>query len=460
MFAPLVRSCLCFLALALSACSSDQGQVLANASTDTSWPVMGGNHTASHYSTLKEINSANVTDLGIAWVTELPVANGLVAEPIMVDGVMYVSGEFSKVFALDAASGAILWQHDPEVDLGFSLGNSWASRFNRGVAVLDDKVYVGTGDCRLIALNADKGEKLWESPVCNPAEGSGAGITGAPRVGAGLVFMGYLASDTGARGSIAAFDADTGEEVWRFWTVPGDPAAGDPESPALKAAVASWSDGWARQGGGAVWDAITYDDKTGLLYFGTAGALPLNPKTRDKENGDNLFTNSILAVDARTGAHVWHYQTVPADAWDYDAAMHILITELNIKGSSRRVVLTAPKNGFLYLLDARSGELLRADPIAKKITWASHVDVKTGRPVVLEVAKYYSNELIGQTVQVFPGANGAHNWHANSYHPRHGLLYIPMIDMPGYYTANDGLITPLSSPSRFRTPCLHSSTLP
>ena len=239
-------------------------------------------------------------------------------------------------------------------------------------------------------------------------------------------------------------------ELWRFWTVPGDPEEGGPETPALEKAAETWTNGWATQGGGAVWDAITYDAQTGLLYFGTASALPLNPRLRGRELRDNLYTNSIVAVDAATGQYVWHYQTVPADAWDYDAAMHILLTDMTLDGGSRRVVVTAPKNGFLYVLDAGSGDLLRADPIARNITWASHIDLESGRPAVLEQAEYYSEDLFGQTVQVFPGANGAHNWHASSYYPRHGLLYLPMIELPGYFTANDGMMGASFEPLGYR----------
>ena len=463
----LVGSLVVVLATGLSACFSQgnlpepavspdrtgdvtEARVLANTATGEEWLIGGADFSASHYSPLGQVNTDNVKDLGIAWATEIPVANGLVSEPIVVDGVMYVSGEFSKVFALDAASGQMLWQFDPKVRLDFSLGNSWASRSNRGVAVWKGKVYVGTGDCRLIAVSAGRGEQLWESPVCNPSEGDGAGITGAPRVGGDKVFMGYLASDTGARGSIVAFDAETGAELWRFWTVPGKPTKDEVVSPALKKAAETWTEGWAKQGGGAVWDAMTYDPETDLLYFGTASALPLNARVRDREERDNLYTNSIMAVNATTGDYVWHYQAVPADAWDYDAAMHIVLTDVTLKGTRKRVAITAPKNGFLYVLDARSGELLRADAIARNITWASHIDLASGRPVVLEQAEYYSEDLLGQTIQVFPGANGAHNWHASSYHKEHGLLYLPMIDLPGYFTSNDGLMGASFEPLGYR----------
>ena len=408
-----------------------EARVLAESDSGENWLVNGGRFTGEHYSPLTGINDANVEQLGPAWVANVPSFT-LAAEPLVVDGVVYSSGSLSHVFAFDAATGEKLWQFAPKVRLDFSFGNSYAARTNRGVAVWNGVVYVGTGDCRLIAIGAERGNQLWEAPVCDPTEGIGPGITGAPRVGDGKVFMGYSASDFGARGSLAAFDAETGAELWRFWTVPGDPAKGF-EAEALEMASQTWAGGWAESGGGAVWEGIRYDPVTGLVIFGTASALPLNVSMRGP--GDSLFTNSVIAVDADTGAYRWHYQTVPEDAWDYDATMPKIVTDLEFGGIKRRVVFEAGKSGFFYVLDARTGELLAADPIAT-VSWASHIDIESGRPIKLQKARYYENEDPLEPVRVWPSILGARNWYPMSYSPKTRLVYMPVADMPSTYSAS------------------------
>ncbi len=401
--------------------------------TGENWLVNGGRFTGLHFSPLAQIDRDNVKQLGLAWATDLPSPLGLTAEPLVVDGVLYLSGSLSRVFALDAATGSLLWKFDPQVRMDLSFANSLFARWNRGVAVWEGAVYVGTSDCRVVAIDAARGAKLWEARICDPRQGSGAGITGAPRVGAGKVFMGYAATSgtTSAsgfkpRGSIVALDAKNGAELWRFWTVPGDPAEGF-ESEQLEQASETWTGGFAKGGGGTVWEGIRYDPETGFVIFGTASTMPLNVALRGP--GDNLFTNSIVAVDAETGAYRWHYQTVPSDAWAYDSASPLVIANLELDGKARRVVMEAPKNGFLYLLDARSGELLAADPIAR-VNWASHVDLETGRPVEVPGARYYEKDHPDRAVVLYPNMAGAHNWHAMSYSPLTRLLYIPILDMP------------------------------
>ena len=323
-------------------------------------------------------------------------------EPIVVDGVVYLSGSLSRVFALDAASGEMLWQFDPEIRLDISHGNAYGSRMNRGVAVWEGRVFVGTGVCTLIALDAATGTRLWESPVCDPSEGVGAHIRSAPRAGGGMVFMGFSGS-TSARGFLVAFNAETGKETWRFWTVPGDPAEGF-ETPELERASATWTGGFSQKGGGSVWEGIRYDPVTGSVFLGTSAPGPGNPNLRGP--GDALFSNSIVAVDAKTGSYKWHYQTVPEDAWDYDAASPFIVTDLEYSGESRRVVLQAPKNGFFYVLDGHTGELLSADPIVE-VTWASHIDMETGRPVEPPGARYMAPETHAQWHAIVLGGSRA-----------------------------------------------------
>ena len=409
-----------------------ESRVLAEADSGDNWLVNGGRFSGEHFSPQSRISQENVGDLGLAWATDIPSPIGLSAEPLAIDGVVYLTGIRSVVYALDATSGALLWQFDPQVRLDLGFGNSLWSRWNRGAAVWEGRVYVGTGDCRLVAIDAAVGAELWEAQVCDPTEGMGPGITGAPRVGGGRVYMGYAGSDTAVRGSVAAFDAASGEELWRFWTVPGDPENGF-EADVLEMASRTWTGGWAQAGGGAVWDGIRYDPETGLVIFGTASTVPLNVAMRGP--GDNLFTNSVVAVDAETGAYRWHYQTVPEDAWDYDATMPKIVTDITFQGGPRRVVLEAPKNGFLYVLDANTGRLLAADPIAT-VTWASGIDIETGRPVVNPEAQYFT-DASGGAVRVWPNVWGSHNWQPMSYSPVTGLVYIPVADMPSTYRDGD-----------------------
>ena len=406
-----------------------QARVLKEADSGENWLVNGGRFGGEHFSPLTQIDRTNVMRLGLAWVADIPSALGLNAEVLVVDGVAYLSGPFSLIFALNAETGTLLWQYDPKVRLDLSKSSSAAARYNRGVAVWDGTVYVGTADCRVVAIDAASGEKRWETNrICDPTEGGGTGITGAPRVGAGKVFVGYLAAGAHkARGSLVALDAKSGEELWRFWTVPGDPARGF-EGEHLKQASKTWTGGFAKKGGGTVWEAIRYDPVTGFVIFGTASTVPFNAKLRGP--GDNLFTNCVMAVDAETGAYRWHYQTVPSDAWGYDATMPLIVTDLEFAGKKRRVVMQVPKNGFLYLLDAHTGELLAADPISK-VTWATHVDLETGRPVEVAGARYYESNEPNYAVRLFPsGVTGAHSWHAMSYSPLTRLLYIPVIGLP------------------------------
>ena len=405
--------------------------MLAEENSGENWLVNGGRFSGEHFSPLSQINAENVSKLGLAWGVDIPSPIGLSAEPLVIDGVIYLTGIRSVVYALDAVTGKLLWQFDPGVRLDLGYGVSLTSRWNRGVAVWAGAVYVGTGDCRLFAIDAEKGTKLWEAPVCDPTSGSlGGGVTGAPRVGDGKVFMGHFGSDGGMRGSLTAFDAKTGKEAWRFWTVPGDPEKGGIDNEALEMASKTWTGGWAKMGGGAVWEGIRYDPVTGLVIFGTASTLPLSVKERGP--GDNLFTNAVVAVDADSGEYRWHYQSTPEDGWDYDATMPKIVTDIELNGLKRRVVFEAPKNGFFYVIDARSGKLLAADAIAT-VTWASHVDLETGRPVTLAGARYWEDPE-GRPVQVEPNVWGSHNWHAMSYSPQTALIYIPVTDMPTTWT--------------------------
>jgi quinohemoprotein ethanol dehydrogenase len=401
-----------------------EARVIAESTTGNNWLVGGRTFDEQHFSPLKQITDQNIGNLGLAWATDIESAMGLATEPIVVDGVIYVSAPGSRVYAVDALSGKVLWRFDPKVRLD-RMRNSWAAHSNRGLAVWAGKVYVGTGDCRLVAIDAASGHETWESPVC---DGSQTGITGAPHVGKGKVFIGYNGSDTGVRGSLVAFDAATGKEAWRFWTVPGDPAKGF-ESKALETAAKTWSgDKWWDVGGGDVWDPITYDPSSGLVIFGTAGAEPeelFGDKADKKVGGDRLYAGSVIAVNVDTGEYVWHFQTSAPDF--HTENMHILLADVAINGQKRRVAITAPKNGFIYVLDERTGSLLEAKPIAK-VSWATSIDLKTGRPVEV-TAPASGNRFLG----------GGHNWWPMSYSPITGLVYLPLHDVKDKQPASGGL---------------------
>lgn len=406
-----------------------QARVISEESSGNNWLVHGRTFGAQHFSPLKQVSDKSIGNLGLAWSTDIDTRMGLTAEPIVVDGIAYVSAPFSIVWAVDAATGKILWNFNPKVKLNLSLGSSYAARINRGVAVWSGKVFVGTGDCRLIAIDAASGKQVWESKVCDPLEGLGSAIDMAPRVGKGKVFVGSYGSDLGVRGFVAGFDAESGKELWRFWTVPGDPAK-PYESKTVEMAAKTWpeKDGW-KEGGGVVWDGMTYDEVSGLLFFGTDGAGIVDGE-KYPGLGDRLFSECIVAVNPDTGEYVWHYATTPNDAWDYNANVPITAADLTIMGQKQRVVMVAPKNGFFYVFEAKTGKLLSAKPFAK-VTWASSVDMETGRPVEIPAAV---NRKSGEHVRgALPTGLGAHNWHAQSYSPLTGLVYIPAVDAPSDY---------------------------
>jgi PQQ-dependent dehydrogenase (methanol/ethanol family) len=396
--------------------------------SDSDWSMLGRTSDMQHNSPLAQINDTTVKKLGLAWVTDIPSKDGLVGNPLVVDGVVFQSGPMGRIYANDVRTGKLLWQFDADVKFdGATLDTFWSVRHNRGVAVLDDKVIVAVGDCRLIAVDRKTGRKVWEAVSCDR---SGTyGITGAPRVGGGMVFIGNNCIDSGMeRGFVDAFDAKTGARKWRFYTVPGDPAKPQ-DNAVMEMAAKTWGEDWYSKthGCGSPWDAITYDPKLNLLYIGTGGPAPFSPAERGRNAGDELFTNSIVAVKADTGEYVWHYKTTPQDGWNFDATMHLMVAELPLQGKSRRVVMTAPKNGFFYVLDAQTGKFISAKNFTP-VNWASHIDQATGRPVTIPDARYW--ERPHEKTVASPGPYGAHNWQAMAFNQATGLVYIPVIVAP------------------------------
>lgn len=388
------------------------------------WLNHGRTWNEQRFSPLDAVNRETVSRLRLAWHLDLPTRRGLEATPLIADGRMYTTGTWSRVYAVDAASGRLLWQYDPDVPAQAAI-DACCDVVNRGVALWRDRVYVGTLDGRLVALDAASGEPVWT--VQTTPKDLPYTITGAPRIADGKVLIGNGGAEFNARGYISAYDAETGALAWRFYTVPGNPA--EPfEHPVLEQAAATWSGRWwSLGGGGTVWDAISYDPELGLVYIGVGNGTPWNRDHRSPGGGDNLFLASIVALDVDSGDYVWHYQTTPGETWDFTATQHIMLAELEWGGVTRQVLMQAPKNGFFYVLDRHSGELLSAEPFVE-VNWATHVDMRTGRPVEVDGARYGDAPFT-----VVPAAPGGHNWQPMAFHPGHGLVYIPAQDSAWSY---------------------------
>jgi alcohol dehydrogenase (cytochrome c)/quinohemoprotein ethanol dehydrogenase len=408
----------------------DAARILHANEEPGNWMTHGRTYDEQRFSPLKEINDQNVGRLGLAWYVNLDVRRGQESTPIVVDGMMYFSTAWSKVFAVNAATGEQLWSYDPKVPPEWAV-NACCDVVNRGVAVWRGKVFVGTLDGRLVALDAATGKVVWETLTID--RGKRYTITGAPRVVKGKVLIGNAGAEMGVRGYISAYDAETGKSVWRFYTVPGDPT-GPFEAPVLEKAAKTWNGTWWKLGGGGtVWESTTYDPELDLLYFGTGNGTPWDQGARSPKGGDNLFTSSVVAIKPDTGEYVWHYQETPGDQWDFDSAEQIILANLTIGGAPRKVLLHAPKNGFFYVLDRATGEVISAKPYTA-VTWADGVDLKTGRPIEHPNARYKKGD---QGVPLAPGPLGGHSWHSMSFSPVTGLVYLPVQDAGFLYKSDE-----------------------
>jgi quinohemoprotein ethanol dehydrogenase len=387
------------------------------------WMSIGRTYSEQRFSPLKQIAASNVKQLKLAWHYDLDAPQrSQQSTPLVIDGVMYVTTAWSKVFALDATTGALRWQYDPKVPAEWGI-NACCDPANRGVAAWKGSIFVGTLDGRLVALDAATGKPLWETLTVDRSQRYA--ITGAPRVIKGKVIIGNAGAEFGVRGYVSAYDAETGTQVWRFYTVPGNPSAPS-ENRAMETAAKTWTgQWWERGGGGTVWDAMAYDPTLDLLYIGTGHGTPWSRTQRSPGGGDNLFLSSIVALRPDNGEYVWHFQTVPGDDWDYDAANHLILADLRINGANRRVIMQAPKNGVFYVLDRETGQFISAKPYVS-INWATGFDVWTGRPIENPEARY---GVTGKPFIAKPGAAGGHAWQPMSYSPTTGLVYIPALDM-------------------------------
>ncbi|MBC7983829.1 MAG: PQQ-dependent dehydrogenase, methanol/ethanol family [Candidatus Obscuribacterales bacterium] len=388
------------------------------------WVTHGGTYGEQRFSPLKKINADNAKNLGLAWFFDLDTNRGQEATPLIIDGTMYFTSAWSKAFAVDARTGKEKWRFDPQVAREKS-GDACCDVVNRGVAAWGSNVYLGTLDGRLIALDMVTGKPTWSVQTTDPK--GRYTITGAPRIVKGKVIIGNGGGELGVRGYVTAYDAASGKQLWRFYTVPGNPKDGF-EDAAMEKAAKTWAgEWWEYGGGGTVWDSMAYDAELDLLYIGVGNGSPWNYQIRSKGQGDNLFLSSIVALKPDTGEYVWHFQTTPGESWDYTATQHIILADLDIKGAKRKVLMQAPKNGFFYVIDRKTGQFISANNYVN-VSWATGVDPLTGRPAIVPEALY-----ITEPAMVAPSPLGGHNWFPMSFSPLTKLVYIPSLESPSRY---------------------------
>jgi quinohemoprotein ethanol dehydrogenase len=390
---------------------------LSNEASGDNWLAFGRTYSEQRFSPLTQITDSTVSRLRPDWFVDLPNDRGLVSTPLVVDGVLYFVGSMNIVRAVDARTGKLLWQYDPDVrSRAGQLRVGWDH--NRGIGFWKGKVYAATWDGRLVAIDARTGKQVWQVATFDPTQP--LYITGAPKIFKGKVLIGNGGTENGpSRGYVTAYDAETGKQAWRFFIVPGNPADGF-ENEAMKMAASTWTgQWWLHGGGGNAWHGFTYDPELDLLYIGTGNGSPWNRKVRSPDGGDNLFLCSIVALNPDTGEYRWHYQTTPGETWDFNSNMDIVLADLQIEGRARKVIMHAPKNGFFYVIDRTNGKLISAEPFTTT-TWATRIDRETGRPVEVDGARYEKGMAV-----VTPGPIGAHNWHAMSFNPKTGLAYYP-----------------------------------
>jgi quinohemoprotein ethanol dehydrogenase len=401
------------------------------------WTQHGGNPDEQRYSKLNQVTVDNVGQLGLAWYAEISERGGYQSTPLMIDGVLYVTAPWSSLYAFDAKSGKQLWKVDPESPREIAATSICCNISNRGAAYADGKIIWGTIDGRLIAVHAKTGQKVWETRVADSK--LQYSITGAPRIGDGLVFIGVGGGEFYTRGYLSAYDLKTGKKVWKFYTVPGDPskgAEGEASDDVMPMAAKTWSGSkwWEKGGGGSTWDGIVYDPKSDLVIFGTGNGLPWPAHIRSPGGGDNLFTSSIVAVHAKSGKYKWHYQAVPMDGFDFDNTAPLTLADITVDGKPKRVVMQAPKDGVFYVIEAATGKVVSADPYVPKINWALGFDkTKNWAPILNPEADYGKT---GKGFYILPSQ--AHVWHPQSFNPQTGLMYFPARRGMGSFYAEEG----------------------
>jgi quinohemoprotein ethanol dehydrogenase len=419
----------------------DGASIKANTATSNDWPTIGLDYAETRFSKLNQINADNVKKLGLVWSYPLESSRGVEATPVVVDGIMYQTASWSVVHAIDARTGKQLWTFDPKVDREKGY-KGCCDVVNRGVALWKGKVFVGAYDGRLFALDAATGKVVWEKDTVASKEHSYT-ITGAPRVFNGKVVIGNGGAEFGARGYVTAYDAETGNQAWRWFTVPGDPSKPF-EDESMAAAAKTWDPAgkyWINGGGGTTWDTITFDPDLNLVYIGTGNGAPWNQKVRSPAGGDNLYLSSIVALNADTGKYAWHYQETPGDHWDYTATQPMILADINIDGAPRKVILHAPKNGFFFVIDRTNGKFISAKNFVD-VNWATGYDAN-GRPIEIKEARG------DEAYDSIPGPAGAHNWHPMSYNPQTGLVYLPAQGVPINLTPEKTFAQNTVAPGKF-----------
>lgn len=392
-------------------------RLMSAAENTTDWLSYGRTYDEQRFSPADAINQDTVKDLGLTWFADMDTARGQEATPLVIDGKIYVTTAWSKVKAYDGATGKPLWDFDPEVP-GETGVKACCDVVNRGLAAWGDKLFFGTLDGRLIALDRESGKQVWSTVTVDQSKPYT--ITGAPRVINGMVLIGNGGAELGVRGYITAYDAETGKQKWRFYTVPDKPGANKEEY--LKKAEATWKgEYWNIGGGGTVWDAMAYDPELDLLYIGVGNGSPWNQAYRSPGGGDNLYLSSVVAIKAKTGEYAWHYQSTPGETWDFTATQHIILADMEIAGARRKVLMQAPKNGYFYVIDRTNGKFISANNYVP-VNWAKGIDPATGRPIENPEARY---DRTGKPFIGTPGAAGAHNWHPMAYDPKQNLVFIP-----------------------------------
>ncbi len=397
---------------------------LASGDSDQ-WLLPGGDVQGTYHSSLKDINTGNVAKLGFAWDYDLGTHRGQESTPLVIDGVMYASSNFGRVYAVDAATGKEIWKYDPHIE-GTWARHTCCDAVNRGLVAFDGRLYVGALDGYLHAIDARSGQMIWKvDTLIGRDQHKPYTLTGQPLLAGDLIVVGNAGADfAGARGYVSAFDLKSGALRWRFFTVPHDPAEGPQEQPDLEAALKTWDPHhpWSAGSGGTVWDGVAYDPKLKLVYLGTANAAPYNMHLKGRHGGDELYTASIVAVHADTGTMAWHYQETPGDRWDFDSTEKFILADLSLEGRQRQVIMHAPKNGFYYVLDRATGELLSAHNYAF-VSWTRGIDPKSGRPIPDSRADYDQGPAL-----VFPSESGAHSWQPMTYDAERGITFIPVLE--------------------------------
>jgi quinohemoprotein ethanol dehydrogenase len=419
----------------------DSDFIKANSKTSRDWPAVGLDYAETRFSKLDQINASNVNELGLVWSYNLESSRGVEATPVVVDGIMYQSAPWSVVHAIDARTGQKIWSFDPGVDRSKGY-RGCCDVVSRGLALYKGKVFVAAYDGRLIALDAATGAKVWEKDTLTDHEHSYT-ITGAPRVFNGKVVIGQSGAEYGARGYITAYDSETGHQLWRWFTVPGDPSKPF-EDASMEAAAKTWDPAgkyWVNGGGGTPWDTITFDPDLNMVYVGTGNGGPWNRKLRSPSGGDNLYLASIVALNADTGQYIWHYQETPGDNWDYTSTQPMILADIKIDGVPRKVILHAPKNGFFFVIDRTNGKFISAKNFVD-VNWATGYDAK-GRPVELSAARDEDR------YEAIPGPDGAHNWQPMSFNPLTGFVYLPAQHIPVNLTPEKSFVQNAAAPGKF-----------